>query len=48
MSVLGNMEGEKRKVVFDDEDFSLSRLKRSFEYSLCSWASLVVVSVRLL
>lgn len=32
------------EIVLKDEVFSLSRLKRYFVYSLCSWASLVVGS----
>ena len=33
---------ERNKVVFEDEQFSLSRLKFFFVFSLCSWARLVV------
>ena len=31
-------------MMFEDEEFSLSRLKRFFVYPLCFWASLVVCS----
>ena len=31
---------ERNKVVFKDEQFSLSKLKFFFVYSLCSWARL--------
>ena len=43
MSVLAIWK-ERDKVVFEDDDFSLSRLKGSFVCSMCSWASLAVVS----
>ena len=36
---------ERNKVVFEDDVFSLSRLKNCFvHYSLCSWASLIPCS----
>ena len=35
---------EMNKVIFENEEFSLSRLKSFFVYTLYSWASLVVCS----
>ena len=35
---------ERNKVIFENEDSSLSRLKSSFDYLLHSWASLCVNS----
>ena len=33
---------ERNRLVFENEEFSLNRLKRYFVYSLCSWPTLVV------
>ena len=35
---------EMNRVVFENEEFSLNRLKSAFVYSFCSWAGTVVNS----
>lgn len=39
-----NIQRSPAVKAFEEEDFSLSRLGRSFVYSLYPWASLVIVS----
>lgn len=42
LSVLDNQKGRNR-MVFENVEFYLNRLKRTFVFSLFSWASLVVI-----
>ena len=35
---------ERNRVVFENEEFSLNRLKSVFVYSFCSWAGAIVNS----
>ena len=35
---------ERNRVVFENEEFSLNRLRSTFVYSICSWAWVVVNS----
>ena len=41
MLIVGNVGGERNKIVFEDECFPFDRLKSFYLRSLCAWATMI-------